>query len=80
MHQSVEGIYRGGKIELLEQPPDVVDGPVIVTFLSAPVQTPKEVDLASRGIDEEQAASLRQRLAAFAEDWLRPEMDVYDAL
>ena len=37
------------------------------------------VDLGQRGIDPDQAADLRHRLAAFAEDWELPEMDVYDA-
>lgn len=36
--------------------------------------------LADRGIDEEQARSLRARLQTFREDWERPEMGVYDAL
>lgn len=48
---------------------------MIVTFLSA-----ASVDLAERNIDQSQAADLRQRLRAFAEDWDRPEMDVYDAV
>lgn len=38
------------------------------------------VDLASRGIDEAQAAELRSRLQTFAEDWNRPEMAAYDEL
>jgi hypothetical protein len=38
------------------------------------------VDLVSRGMTPEQAADLRHRLAAFVEDWERPEMDEYDAL
>ncbi len=36
------------------------------------------IDLPSRGIDQVQAAELRVRLAAFAEDWDSPEMDLYD--
>jgi hypothetical protein len=36
------------------------------------------VELAERGVDETQAADLRRRLLAIAEDWNRPEMDVYD--
>jgi len=75
MLKSYEGIYRQGKVELLESPPVVAEGKVIVTFLD-----PGSVDLADRGIDEHQAADLRQRLKAFAEDWNRPEMDVYDAV
>ena len=38
------------------------------------------VNLAERGINEAEAASLRERLQTFQEDWERPEMDVYDAL
>ena len=38
------------------------------------------VDLASRRIGVEQAGKLRSRLATFAEDWDRPEMDAYDEL
>lgn len=77
MLQSVEGIYRNGKIELLETPADIEEAQVIVTFM------PKSglVNLRSRGIDQEQAADLRVRLRRFAPDWEQlPEMDVYDAL
>lgn len=77
MLQSIEGIYRDGKVELLENP-DCVDGvKVIVTFLSS---TNGSVDLLSRGITPEQAANLRARLRSFAEDWESPDMDAYDAL
>ena len=50
---------------------------MIVTFLSLPAS---EVKLAEQGVSVEQAADLRRRLATFAEDWQRPEMDVYDAI
>jgi hypothetical protein len=73
--RSFEGVYREGKIELFEAPPSDMEGKVIVTFLSA-----GSVDLAERGIDENQAADLRQRLKAFADDWDQPEMDIYDAV
>jgi len=36
------------------------------------------VDLPPRGIDKLQAADLRSRLKAFAEDWDRPEASIYD--
>jgi hypothetical protein len=75
MLKSVRGVCRAGQVELLEPPPEGAEGPVIVTFLAT-----HPVSLAERGIDEQQAAGLRHRLAAFAEDWDRPEMDVYDAL
>jgi hypothetical protein len=71
----VEGIYRQGKVELLEPAPADIEAKVIVTFLS-----PGAISLAERAIDEQQAGDLRQRLRAFAEDWDRPEMDVYDAI
>lgn len=74
MLHSVEAIYRDGKLEWLEKPPDVKEARVIVTFL--PKNGP--IHLRERGIDEAQAADLRHRLKAFAEDWDRPEMDVYD--
>ena len=40
---------------------------------------PHEIDLRERGITEKQAADLRARLNPIADDWNRPEMDVYDA-
>jgi hypothetical protein len=76
MLKTVEGVYRDGKIELLETPPEIKEGRVIVTFL--PASGP--VDLRERGIDEAQAADLRRRFRTIAEDWERPEMDVYDDL
>lgn len=74
MLTTVEGIYRDGKIELVEQPPHVHnEARVIVTFLES-----GQVDLASRGIDQAQAAELRARLGAFSEEWDSTEMDIYD--
>jgi hypothetical protein len=77
MLKSVEGIFRDGKIELLEPPPQTGDGRVLVTFLTES-ESASAVDLAMRGIDAKQAADLRARLGRFAEDWDRPEMDIYD--
>ena len=73
--KTVEGIYRDGKVELLETPADVDEARVIVTFLPDGA-----VSLSERGINEAQAASLRARLGTFAEDWESPEMGAYDAL
>jgi hypothetical protein len=36
------------------------------------------IDLGALGIDEKHAADLRARLKTFAEDWNRPEADIYD--
>lgn len=74
MSKIIDGVYRNGKIELAEVPPDVKDeARVIVTFLES-----GPIDLRERGIDEAQAADLRGRLSTFADDWNSPEMDIYD--
>ncbi len=75
MLKSVEGVYHDGTVQLLETPEGIEDSPVIVTFLPSSGR----LDLRSRGIDATQAADLRARLRSFAEDWDRPEMDLYDA-
>ena len=78
MLATVEGVYRNGKVELIEVPENIRSGVsaeirVIVTFLPA-----QYVDLQARGMDEAQAAELRAALTTFAEDWNQPEMDFYD--
>ncbi len=70
---TVEGIYADGKVELVEPPVEIERSRVLVTFLDA-----KGIDLRACGIDQAQAADLRARLASFAEDWDRPEADIYD--
>jgi hypothetical protein len=45
-----------------------------------PAQKNGEVDLRARGISREEAAVQRAALASFAEDWERPEMEIYDKL
>jgi hypothetical protein len=76
MVKSVEGVYRNGRVDLSE-PIEEADGSgVIVTW----VGSPEPIDLRERGIDESQAGDLRRRLSTFAEDWDRPEMNVYDEL
>ncbi|HIK08883.1 MAG TPA: hypothetical protein IGS52_01220 [Oscillatoriaceae cyanobacterium M33_DOE_052] len=77
MLKTVEGIYRDGKVELLEKPGDVEEARVIVTFMPT---TSGVVNLPSRGIDQEQAANLRDRLGRFAQDWERSDMAAYDDL
>ncbi|MBN1314781.1 MAG: hypothetical protein JXA42_04915 [Anaerolineales bacterium] len=74
MLTTVQGMYRAGKIELVETPPDIPeDTPVIITFLE-----PINIDLLSRDIYVEQASDLRNRLASFTEEWDSPEMEIYD--
>lgn len=75
MLSSIEGIYRDGNIELVEMPTNIRNNTrVIVTFLKGS----DRIDLRARGIDEVQAADLRDRLSTFVEDWESPEMDIYD--
>ena len=69
MVKSVEGVYRNGKVELMEPIAEAEGSRVIVTWVP-PVGS---IDLRERGIDQSQAADLRRRLAPFAEDWDRPE-------
>jgi hypothetical protein len=76
MVKSVEGVYRNGRVELMEPIAEAEGSRVIVTW----VHPAASIDLRERGIDESQAADLRRRLAAFAEDWDRPEMNAYDDL
>ena len=74
MFMTIEGIYRDGKVELVEKPGNIPEFTrVMVMFLQ-----PHLVDLQERGIDPEQAADLRSRLATFAEEWESPEMEIYD--
>lgn len=71
---SVEGVYRNGHIELIENPDNMPEGTcVIVTFVKS-----SEIDLASQGIDHAQAETLRASLATFSDDWDSPEMTIYD--
>ncbi len=76
MVKSVEGIYRNGKVEVVEPIAAAEGSRVIVTW----VHPPETVDLRERGIEESQAADLSRRLTPFAEDWDRPEMAAYDQL
>ncbi len=74
--QTIEGTYENGAVKLTGDPPAIDHARVLVTFLTSD----QAVDLAARGLAPERAAELRARLAPFAEDWNRPEMDAYDAL
>lgn len=74
MLTQVEGIYRNGRVELIELPTNIPeDTRVIVTFTE-----PQMIELAAHNIDETQAESLRVSLATYAEDWNSPEMSIYD--
>ena len=73
MIQTVEGIFRNGKVELLEEPANVIESRVIVTFL--PVTMGPDV---SPAFTHEEVADLSGKLAAWEEDWNAPGMEAYD--
>ena len=71
---TIAGIYRDGRIELVEQPINVAgEARVLVTFLD-----PGQIELAARGMGAAEAEELRARLATFADEWDSPEMSAYD--
>ncbi len=70
---TIKGIYKDGRVILNETPIEVGESKVLVTFLQT-----KEIILKERGVNKIQAAELRAKLSTMAEDWNRPEMDVYD--
>ena len=75
MVKCVEGVYKKGRVELLEKPGVSEGARAYVTFV------PDDgVDLKARGIEREHARDLRSRLSTFTDDWELPEMEAYDAL
>lgn len=70
---TIEGTYKNGEIILTETPTEVSESKVLVTFLDT-----KEINLQERGIGKAQATELRAKFGTIAEDWNKPEMDVYD--
>jgi hypothetical protein len=73
MIQTVEGIFRNGKVELLEKPSNIHEARVIVTFLPAPMGPDGEPSFTL-----EEVADLRGKLAAWEEDWNAPGMEAYN--
>lgn len=71
MLKAVEGIYRNGRVELTEQPEQIAEARVIVTFLPEAPRQSTELTL-------EEIAELRWRLEAWEEDWNAPGMEAYD--
>ena len=70
----VEGIYRNGKVELLDPPPEVTEARVIVTFLPPDRGQGKPPEFTAAEL-----ADLRGKLEAWEEDWTAPGMEAYDA-
>lgn len=66
----INGVYRNGKIELAELPPNISEAVVSVSFYP-------DISLTELQIDERTAADLREKFSAFS-DWENPEMDIYN--
>ena len=69
---TVEGIYKDGKIELLEAVSEVKQAKVLITFLEN-----SDIDLQTLAISQQEASDLREKFAAF-EDWKDPALDIYN--
>lgn len=69
---TVEGVYKDGKVELLEAVSIEQQSRVLVTFLEN-----SDIPLSALGIDEDEAAVLRHKMDTF-EDWNEPTMDIYN--
>jgi hypothetical protein len=74
MIQTVEGVFRNGKVELLEAPENIHDSRVLVTFLPETIRP-----AGGPSCSGEEVADLRGKLAAWEEDWNAPGMEEYDA-
>jgi len=69
---TVEGVYKDGKVELLEAVSIEQQSRVLVTFFEN-----SDIPLSALGIDEDEAAELRHKMDTF-EDWNEPAMDMYN--
>lgn len=69
---TIEGIYKDGKIEMLETVSEVKQAKVLITFLEN-----TDIDLQTLDINREEAGELREKFATF-EDWNDPALDVYN--
>jgi hypothetical protein len=68
MLNTVEGIYRNGKIELAETPAEVTEARVIVTFLPAPNRLTPPAAAASNMRQPRHPGSAQGKLTILAED------------
>jgi len=66
----INGVFRNGKIELAELPPNISEAVVSVFFYP-------DISLSELAIDKKMASELREKFATFT-DWENPEMDVYN--
>lgn len=70
---------------LVDLPKHVPLGEAEIVIILQPTPNGKkrqkgDIDLASRGINPDLAAAMRNRVISFEEDWNAPGMEVYDEL
>jgi hypothetical protein len=73
MIQTIEGVFRNGKVELLRDAENIREARVIVTFLPDTIKPEGEPSFTP-----EEVAELRGKLAAWEQDWNAPGMEAYD--
>ena len=61
MLKTVQGIYRNGKIELTEIPANIIESPVLITF----IETPTSENITIKSSTEELFAPLRGKIKYF---------------
>lgn len=66
----ISGVYRNGKIELAELPPNISEAVVSIFFYP-------DISLSELGINKRAASELREKFSTFT-DWENSEMDVYN--
>ena len=69
---TVAGIYKDGKVELLESVTEIGRSRVLVTFIET-----GDIELKTLGVSANEAGELREKFASF-EDWNDPALDVYN--
>jgi hypothetical protein len=65
----------------LDLPPEITAGPAEILVVIQPQVAPtRPLNIADLGWSASKATVVREQLAAFAEDWDDPRMDVYNEL
>ena len=73
MLECVEGVFRNGRVELLEKPETSGESRVLVTFLGKSPNGSGGPQMSNAELIES-----RSKLAAWEEDWNAPGMEAYD--
>jgi hypothetical protein len=74
MFPTVEGIFRNGKVELVETPENIEEARVIVTFLPGAATAPP----GGPDFTADELVELESKLESWQTDWNAPGMEAYD--